>query len=56
MTSKHGTSHHEISKDKAALGVAVKPEAKPRAAPAAKPGRHSSGHSTSDHQKHGKHA
>ena len=60
MTSKHDTSHHEASKDKAAPAVAVKPEAapvaKPAAAPAAKPGNHGDVHPAADHQNHGKHA
>ena len=59
MTSKHDTSHHAASKDKAAPVVAVKPKAAPTAkrgaAPAVKPGGHGDGHSTADHQKHGKH-
>lgn len=60
MTSKHGTSHHEVSKDKPARAVAGKPEeapaAKPGAAPAVKPGGHDEGHSTAGHQKHDKHS
>lgn len=60
MTSKHGTSHHEVSTEKPAPAVAVNPKAapaaKPGAAPAAKTGGHGDGHSTADHQKQGKHA